>query len=63
MQTKADCVHHWIIEVAQGKTSYGRCEKCDEVREFSNSIEDRHFALVGLSRVWVPKEDVIKEDE
>ena len=52
-----------MIEVAQGKMSQGRCEKCDEVREFSNSIEDRHFALVGLSRVWVPKEDVIKEDE
>jgi len=51
-----------MIEAAQGKMSQGRCEKCDEVREFINSIEDRHFSLVGLSRVWVPKEDVIKAE-
>jgi len=52
-----------MIEVAQGKMSQGRCEKCDEVREFSNSIEDKRFALVGLSKAWVPKVDVTKEEE
>jgi len=38
-QTKADeCVHHWDIATAEGPVSQGQCQKCDAVREFSNSF-------------------------
>ena len=31
------CVHHWIIESAEGKTSQGECQKCHLEAEFKNS--------------------------
>ena len=33
------CPHHWIIEPANGPLSRGVCQKCWEVREFTNYIE------------------------
>ena len=33
-----ECRHHWIIEPANGPISQGECQKCYEIREFSNSI-------------------------
>jgi len=42
---RGSCVHHWIIEPAEGKTSQGRCEKCQEVRAFDNSIPDDQFSF------------------
>ena len=33
------CTHHWVIDAANGHTSHGVCQLCDEVREFANSIE------------------------
>lgn len=35
------CVHYWLIERAQKPTSEGRCKKCNEVRTFKNSIENK----------------------
>tara|TARA_Y100000310_G_scaffold333905_2_gene412429 strand:+ start:3009 stop:3413 length:405 start_codon:yes stop_codon:yes gene_type:complete len=32
------CVHHWIIDTAQGPLSKGYCKKCGEVQEFKNHI-------------------------
>lgn len=31
------CVHHWVIELANGSTSQGVCIVCFEVKEFRNS--------------------------
>ena len=33
------CTQHWVIEAANGHTSRGICQLCNEVREFENSIE------------------------
>jgi len=33
------CVHHWIIEPANGPVSQGACQVCGEVRGFKNFIE------------------------
>jgi hypothetical protein len=33
------CIHHWVIEEANGGPSNGTCQKCHEVRVFSNFIE------------------------
>ena len=30
------CVHHWLIEEANGPTSNGRCKKCGAERTFPN---------------------------
>lgn len=32
------CCHHWIIESANGPVSEGFCMKCEEKREFRNSL-------------------------
>ena len=33
------CVHHWVIEEANGPTSKGRCKKCKKVKQHTNYIE------------------------
>jgi hypothetical protein len=33
------CIHHWIVEPADGPTSRGRCKRCGSERRFSNSTE------------------------
>ncbi len=40
------CTHHWVIEAANGHTSRGVCQLCNEVREFENST---HGSL------WIPR--------
>ena len=32
------CTHHWVIDAANGHTSRGVCQLCNEVREFENSF-------------------------
>ena len=46
-----DCVHHWVIETADGPRSSGKCQKCDLEKVFYNSIEEgfTNFAL-GIRR-------------
>ncbi len=39
-QEQATCRHHWVIGAPEGATSDGRCKRCGEVREFSNSSTD-----------------------
>lgn len=36
----AICVHHWIVDLADGPTSMGRCKRCGEKREHKNSVTD-----------------------
>jgi hypothetical protein len=32
------CIHHWIIESSTGPISEGECQKCNQKKDFSNSI-------------------------
>ena len=34
------CRHHWIIEPANGRVSWGECRNCHEMREFVNSVSE-----------------------
>ena len=34
------CCHHWVIEPANGPISQGVCQRCNESREFKNSVVD-----------------------
>lgn len=31
--------HHWVIESPNGPTSRGKCQFCDEEREFRNGLD------------------------
>ena len=33
------CVHHWVIEPPNGRTSGGTCKRCGESRNFANATE------------------------
>lgn len=33
-----ECIHHWVIEPANGPVSIGTCNLCNTTREFENSI-------------------------
>ena len=35
-----ECVHHWLIQDANGPTSMGICQLCGLVKEFTNSIAE-----------------------
>ena len=36
--TPTTCIHHWAIEPANGPWSSGQCLKCQETRQFANSL-------------------------
>jgi len=36
------CVHHWIIEPANGPVSKGVCVTCDEIKDFKNFVDAYH---------------------
>ena len=40
--TKAQltCVHHWMIESPNGRTSAGMCKRCGVSRDFANATEN-----------------------
>ena len=37
----SQCCHHWVIEPAEGPLSEGVCQRCGEIKAFSNYVE-RH---------------------
>ncbi|HAA95603.1 MAG: hypothetical protein FI717_06235 [SAR202 cluster bacterium] len=39
-EAKPTCLHHWVIETANGPVSWGVCQNCHEGKEFQNSIGD-----------------------
>ncbi len=41
-ETKS-CLHHWVIETAQGPKSEGTCQICGEVKKFLNTIEHKAY--------------------
>jgi len=50
---KADCVHHWAIETASGKTSTGCCRNCGAYKEFNNSLPEMTFFLNAEGRAEI----------
>ena len=35
---KQACHHYWVIEVANGRSSFGTCKYCGEKKEFLNAF-------------------------
>jgi hypothetical protein len=60
---KTECHHFWVIEVANGPSSFGTCKYCGETREFLNAFptinplrkNGHHLKLTKLSHVQVEK--------
>jgi hypothetical protein len=44
------CIHYWVIQPARGPKSGGICQKCGEVREFENSLDDAESSSWQLTR-------------
>ena len=64
-QPVSTCLHHWIIETANGPTSPGVCRNCQESKLFNNSIVDldRDFHdLQPAGRVGRPPNDNTTEE-
>jgi len=64
--SKDECNHYWVIEIANGPTSTGRCKYCGEVREFYNALPDynplkKNKSVLNLPRLT--KVDVDKDSE
>ena len=56
-KTETECVHHWVIEPANGPVSEGRCKRCKVTRDFENSVftDTKHINLTkdqSDSRKW-----------
>jgi hypothetical protein len=49
------CNHYWIIEVANGPTSAGKCKYCGEVREFFNAIPKYNPLRKNKNVLHLPK--------
>jgi len=60
-----ECLHHWVIEIADGPTSRGVCKICGAEKEFINSMPDytapkrekNVFALPELPDIDFDKEE------
>jgi len=60
---KSECHHFWVIEVANGPSSFGTCKYCGETREFLNAFptfnplkkNGNQLKLTKLSDVQVEK--------
>ena len=54
------CIHHWIIEPANGATSMGVCKLCGAEREFSNQFKRNSLIAPLFSSV---SKIVVEEEE
>ncbi len=45
--TVPECLHHWVIEPADGPISEGVCRKCAEVKTFANYVERHDWSNQG----------------
>jgi hypothetical protein len=57
------CHHYWVIEVANGPTSSGRCKYCGETKEFYNAFPDFNPLRRGNNPLELPKIHNVEVDE
>ena len=44
------CVHHWVIDSADGAESKGSCKHCGAQRGFANSLESEGWGAIREDR-------------
>ena len=52
---RSECAHHWVIEPAEGPFSEGACQKCGEVKTFTNYVERYDWNNPGGSTASISK--------
>jgi hypothetical protein len=52
---KQACGHYWIIEVANGPRSLGKCKYCGETREFLNAFPTYNPLKKNSNPLTLPK--------
>ena len=62
-QTRPECGHFWIIEVANGPTSVGECKYCGEKRAFYNAFPDYNPLRRGHNPMTLPELPEVKVEE
>ena len=50
MESKNDCLHHWVIDSAEGPVSRGECKLCQLVREFKNFVGEDKWSYFWLHK-------------
>jgi hypothetical protein len=44
------CIHHWVIDSADGAESQGSCKHCGAKRGFANSLESEGWGAIREDR-------------
>jgi hypothetical protein len=57
------CNHYWVIEVANGPTSRGKCKYCGEVREFYNAFPDFNPLKKNKTVLHLPRLSGVEVDK
>ncbi|OGO06658.1 MAG: hypothetical protein A2Y92_05245 [Chloroflexi bacterium RBG_13_57_8] len=57
------CHHYWVIEVANGPKSIGKCKYCDEAKEFLNAFPEFNPMRRRNSPLDLPKLPEVELDK
>jgi len=57
------CHHYWVIDVANGPKSLGRCKHCGEAKEFFNAFPDFNPMRRKGSPLDLPKLPEVEMDK
>ena len=57
------CHHYWVIEVANGPTSQGRCKHCGASKEFLNAFPEFNPMRRSSNPLSLPKISDVELDE
>jgi hypothetical protein len=57
------CHHYWVIEVANGPKSCGKCKYCGEVREFLNAFPAFNPMKKNSNPLTLPELPEVEVDE
>ena len=60
---ESQCQHHWVIEVANGPTSMGKCKFCGESKEFYNAFPEFNPMKRTGNPLNLPKMPGVKIDK
>ncbi len=58
-----ECHHYWIIEIANGPKSRGKCKYCGETKVFFNSISDFTGPKRNTNPLKLPRMPGVKLDK
>ena len=61
--SEGGCNHYWIIEVANGPTSYGECKFCSEKKEFLNAFPEFNPLRRNSNPLALPELPAVAVDE